>query len=136
MRLIVSKRASEALISSTCLRTCALKIAQAAAASARPRRASGLRRLGGDARRVERQQRHDVRPAVADRHRLRDGRDLLEPALEVLRRDVLAAGGDQQLLPAVRHAQEAVGVDLADVARAEPALGVERLLASPAGSRW
>ncbi len=129
MRLIVSKRASEALISSTCRRTWALKTAQAAAASAVRAGLPAFAASEAIARRVERQERHDVRPAVADRHRLRDGRDLLQPALEVLGRDVLAPGGDQQLLAAVRHAQEAVVVDLADVARVEPALGVQGLLA-------
>ena len=51
----------------------------------------------------------------------------LELALDRLRRDVLAARGLDQVLLAVGDAQEAVGVELADVAGAEPAVGVERL---------
>ncbi len=92
-----------------------------------PGGAPGLLRLRGDAKGIEGQEGHHVRLAVADRDGLRDGGDLLELALEVLRRDVLAARGDEQLLLAVGHAQEAVGVDLAHVAGVDPALGVQRL---------
>ena len=51
----------------------------------------------------------------------------LSSAFEVLRRDVLAAGGDDQVLLAVGDAQEALGVELADVAGVQPAVGVDRL---------
>ena len=76
--------------------------------------------------RVERDQRGDVRAAVADDERLRDEARRLERVLEVLRRDVLAAGGDDDVLLAVGDLQEAVRVDLADVAGAEPAVVGER----------
>ena len=95
------------------------------------RGAPGLLGLRRDAERVEGQKRHHVRPPVADRHRLRDRRDLLELALEVLRRDVLAARGDEQLLLAVGHAQEAVRVDLAHVAGVDPPFARRASPASP-----
>src|SRR5262249_32221704 len=53
---------------------------------------------------------------------LRDVPRRLEIALDVLRRDVLAAGGDEDVLLAVGDAHEAVRVDLRDVARAKPAV--------------
>ena len=68
----------------------------------------------------------DVRPPVADDERLRDEARRLQRVLEVLRRDVLAAGGDDQVLLAVGDLQEAVRVDLADVAGPEPAVVGER----------
>src|SRR5215467_12654608 len=50
----------------------------------------------------------------------------LEQELDVRRRDVLAAGGDDQLLLAVYDPEEAVGVKRADIARVHPPLGVDR----------
>ena len=52
-------------------------------------------------------------------------RDRLERGLEVGRADVLAAGGDDQLLLAVDDAEVAVVVELADVARVQPTVVVE-----------
>ena len=77
--------------------------------------------------RVEHDQRGDERPAVADHARLTDQRERLQRRLEVGGRDVLPAGGDDQLLLAVDDLQVAVVVELADVARVQPAVGVERL---------
>jgi hypothetical protein len=53
---------------------------------------------------------------VADHERLRDLRVCLEVVLEILRRDVLPAGGDEQVLLAVGDRHEAVVVDRCDVA--------------------
>ena len=50
-----------------------------------------------------------------------------QPVLEHGRGDVLAAGGDQDLLLAAGDPDEALVVDLAEVAGVEPAVGVERL---------
>ena len=68
---------------------------------------------------VERHERGRVRPAVADDERLRDVLRRLELVLEVLRRDVLAARRDDDVLLAVGDLDEAVRVDLGDVAGAE-----------------
>ena len=81
--------------------------------------------------RLDRDQRREVRPPVADDERLRDERRRLEHVLDVLRRDVLAAGGDDDVLLAVGDAEEAVGVELADVAGAEPAVARRAPRASP-----
>src|ERR671935_213872 len=59
--------------------------------------------------------------------RLTDQRVLLEQALDVGRRHVLAAGGDDQLLLAVHDPQVAVLVQLADVAGVQPAVLVDQL---------
>ena len=59
---------------------------------------------------------------VADDHALADQRVRAQPVLEHGRRDVLAAGGDDELLLAAGDAQEAVVVELADVAGVEPAV--------------
>ena len=75
---------------------------------------------------LERDERGDVRPAVADDERLRDEARRLERVLEILRRDVLAAGRDDQVLLPVGDLQVAVLVDLADVPGAEPAVVGER----------
>ena len=69
---------------------------------------------------------------VADHHRLADVLVRLERVLDRLRRDVLAARGDDDVLLAIGDREEAVA-QLADVARVEPALGVDRLGASPSG---
>src|SRR5207302_6838129 len=76
---------------------------------------------------VQRDQGRDVRPAVTDDQRVRDERISLQQLLDVLRRDLLAAGGGDQILLPVRDPEEAVAVELADVARPEPAVAAERL---------
>ena len=70
---------------------------------------------------VERDQRRDERPAVADDQALVDQRVGADPVLEDGRGDVLAAGGHQDLLLAAGDPDEALVVDLADVAGVEPA---------------
>ena len=64
---------------------------------------------------------------VADDHALADQGVGAQPVLEHRRRDVLAAGGDDELLLAAGDRQEAVVVELAEVAGVEPAVGVDRL---------
>jgi hypothetical protein len=99
--LICSKRERSLLTSSTSL-----------SISGAPRRRRAL--ADGD-------QRSDVRSPVADDERLRDERMRLERVLEVLRRDVLPARGDEDVLLAVGDREEAVLVEVADVAGAQPA---------------
>src|SRR5690349_13894937 len=73
---------------------------------------------------------HALAPAGirhADHGRLADLRQLVDDALDLGRRDVLAAADDHVLL-AVGQVQETVVVEMADVARAEP-------LAEEAGRR-
>ena len=82
---------------------------------------------------IERDQRRDVRLAVADDERLRDDSMRLQLVLEVLRRDVLAAGGDDDVLLAVGDHEEAVVVEVADVAGVHEAFVVEHLARSPRG---
>src|SRR3546814_9729893 len=72
-------------------------------------------------------QRHEVLALVADHHRLLDEGRHLELVLDLRRADVLAARGDDDVLLAVGDLEEAVGIELADVAGVEPALGVHRL---------
>ena len=84
-------------------------------------------RPGGGRLRVEHEQRGHVVAPVADRAGLADQRVPLQLVLDQGGRDVLAAGGDDQLLLPVGDLQEAVGVELADVAGVQPAVGVERL---------
>src|SRR5688500_16361024 len=93
----------------------------------RLRRAPGSLEGGGQPLGVEGEQRGHEVAAVAQGHRLAHPRDRLELALEDLRRHVLAARGDQQLLDAVGDLQEALFVDGADVARVQPPLLVHRL---------
>src|SRR3954454_21788069 len=71
---------------------------------------------------VESDQCHEVGAAVADDDALGDQRVLLDFGLEVGGGDVLAAGGDDDVLFAAGDLDEALGVDLADVAGVEPAL--------------
>ena len=72
---------------------------------------------------VERQQRHEVRPAVSVDDGLGDPPGLLERVLDVRRRDVLAARGDDEVLLAAGDRDEAVGIDLTEVTGGEPAAG-------------
>src|SRR5204862_6674318 len=64
----------------------------------------------------------DVRSTLADDQRPVDQRILREAKLDRLRRDVLADGRLEQRLLAVGDLQEAVAVDLSDVARGDPAV--------------
>ena len=77
--------------------------------------------------RIERHERGHERAPVADHDRVRDLGVRLEVVLEVRGRDVLAARRDEDVLLAVGDRDEAVVVDLGDVARVEPAVGVEHL---------
>ena len=64
---------------------------------------------------------------VADERGLGDKHAVLELVFDGLRRDHLAAGGLEQFLLAVGDEEEAVGVEVGDIAGAEPAIGVETL---------
>ena len=77
----------------------------------------GRERLG-----VDGDQRGDERLAVADDHALADQGVGADPVLEHGGGDVLAAGGHQDLLLAAGDPDEALVVDLADVAGVEPAV--------------
>ena len=85
--------------------------------------------------RVERDQRGDERLAVADDHALADQGVRAQPVLEHRRGDVLAARGHQDLLLAAGDPDEALVVDLADVAGVEPAVAVERLAVASSSSQ-
>ena len=76
---------------------------------------------------VDGDQRGDERLPVADHHALADQRVRPDPVLQHRRGDVLAAGGDDDLLLAPGDLQVAVVVELAQVAGVEPAVGVEHL---------
>src|SRR5262249_27039079 len=69
---------------------------------------------------VERDQRHQVWPPVPDHDALGDVGALFDLRLEVRRGDVLAAGGDDDVLLAAGDREIAIGVELADVAGVEP----------------
>ena len=75
-----------------------------------------------------------MRPPVAVDDRLADLRLQQQDALDPLRRDVVAARVDDDVLLAVGDLEVAVGVDLADVAGVQPAvaqrLGGRRLVAA------
>src|SRR5829696_2969258 len=77
---------------------------------------------------VERDERDWVGTAVAVHHGLGDVARLLEVVLEVRGGEVLAARGDDDVLLAACDREEAVVVDLAEVAGMQPALVVEDLL--------
>src|SRR5229473_6340810 len=64
----------------------------------------------------------DVWPSIPDHHRPLDERVAHQLHLEWLRRDVLADSGFEKGLLAVGDAQEAIGVDDADVTRTEPSV--------------
>src|SRR5579859_4872311 len=85
---------------------------------------------GGDLGGVERDEGNEIGPAVAIDGHLGDERRFLERVLDVLRRDVLAGGGDDQVFLAVHDAHEAVAVHRANVAGAEPATQREGLVGS------
>jgi hypothetical protein len=76
---------------------------------------------------VRHDEHHRILPAVADHDRLADVLVGLRQVLDRLRRDVLAARGDDDVLLAVGDPQEAAAVDLADVAGVEPPVGVDHL---------
>src|SRR6185503_2074089 len=69
---------------------------------------------------------------VAVHHRLADERIALEQVLDVLRRDVHPARGDDEVLLPIRDVEKSVLVEPADVAGGEPAIGEEHL---PGGLR-
>ena len=71
---------------------------------------------------VERDQRDRVGPAVAVHHGLGDPARLLEVVLDVGRREVLAARGDDDVLLAAGDEEEAVLVERAEVAGVQPAV--------------
>src|SRR5205085_3678539 len=71
---------------------------------------------------VERDQRRDVRAAVANPQAGTDERVGPEPPLEQSGGDVLATGGHEDLLGATGDAQESLVVDLPEVAGAQPAV--------------
>src|SRR4029077_1145784 len=77
--------------------------------------------------RVEREERDAVLAVVADYDRLADGRLGLQQVLDLLRRDVLPARGLDEVLLPVGDAEEALRVELADVASVEPAAGIPAL---------
>ena len=79
---------------------------------------------------IDGDQRGDERLGVADHHGLADQRVRAQPILEHCGCDVLAARGDDDLLLAADDRQEAVGVDRAEIAGVEPAVG-ERPRRSP-----
>ncbi len=76
--------------------------------------------------RIEHQDRRAELAVVTDRRCLADQRDGLQRGLEVCRADVLATRRDDQLLLAIDDAQVTVVVELADVAREQPAIDERR----------
>ncbi len=78
-------------------------------------------------RRVDRDERGDEGPGVADDHGLADQLVRTEVVLERCRGDVLSGGSDDQLLLAARDPQIPLVVEFADVAGAEPPVVVEHL---------
>ena len=83
---------------------------------------------GGQCLDVEGDQCRDVGLVVADHHALADQPVGADAILEHGRGDVLAAGGDDEFLLAPGDPQEAVSVELTDVATVEPAVRLEDLL--------
>ena len=88
----------------------------------------------GQLLRVEGDQGHRVGPAVAVDHDLADERIALEQVLDVLGRDVHAAGRDDEILLPVGDEEESVVVEAPDVARGEPAVLEKDLARSPPAS--
>src|SRR6202165_1256256 len=72
---------------------------------------------------IKRQQGGDERAPVTDRDRMRDERVLLPELLDVAGRDVLATGGDDEILLAVGDAQVPIAVELADITGVQPPVG-------------
>ncbi len=125
-RLICSKRERSRLTSSTMPDTSVddLRVARERRdVAVEPLLRGPLADLDG----VEGDQRRRVGAPVADDERLRHEPGRLEVVLEVLRRDVLAAGGDDDVLLPVGDRDEAVLVDRRDVARAQPSVRLEHL---------
>src|SRR6202049_3057722 len=81
-----------------------------------------LAREHGDLLLIERDQHDRVGPRVAVHHRLGDPATLLEVVLDVRGRQVLAAGGDDDVLLAPGDREVAVLVDRAEVARVQPSI--------------
>src|SRR5262249_34313639 len=71
---------------------------------------------------VERDERGQVLAPIADHDRFTDERRRLDHRLDVLRRDVLAARGDDDFLLAAGDRQKAVGIERAEIAGAQPAI--------------
>ncbi len=111
---------------------CRIGIARPARAAS-PALPAALRPLRSHSR-VRDEQRHEVRALVAVDHRLGDLRPLGQQALDPRRRDVVAAGVDDDVLLAIGDAQVAVGIDLADVAGVQPAVA-DASRASPSSLR-
>ena len=80
----------------------------------------------GDVVFVDQEERHEVLPGVADDHGVLDVRAEFQFVLDVGRRDVFAAGRDDDVLLAVHDLQVSV-LPGADVAGVEPALRIDRL---------
>ena len=76
---------------------------------------------------VESHQAGDVGPAVPHHHALADQRMRAQPVLQHRRGDVLAPGGDDDVLLPAGHPQVAVVVELTQVAGVQPAVGVDHL---------
>ena len=76
---------------------------------------------------VDADERGEIGPPIADDHRIPDERRELEQVLELVGRDVDAGRGHDDVLRATRDRQEPVGVDLAEVAAAQPTVGVRGL---------
>lgn len=77
---------------------------------------------GRNASSVKRDQRGDERTLVAKHQRLRDEFATLDDILDRARGDVLAAGGDDEILLASDDVQEAIVVNAAQVAGLVPAI--------------
>src|SRR3954453_22781730 len=71
---------------------------------------------------IDHEQTRQIRPLVADHHRVRDVRRELQLVLDFRRRDVLAARRDDDVLHPVGDLDEAFIVDDPDIARVEPAV--------------
>jgi hypothetical protein len=90
---------------------------------------------GGRAVGIEHHERDVAGARVADHDRLADQRARrLDARLDVRGRHVLAGCVDDQLLLAVDDPQEALGVELTDIAGGEPAVGVDRRTRAPRSS--
>ena len=77
--------------------------------------------------RIQSEKRADAGAVLTDNENLTDQRVAAQTVLELGGGDVLATGGDDELLLASSDAQVAVVIEGADVAGAEPAVGGEGL---------